>query len=93
MLISYFINIYPTLGEWGWVLGMNAKKIEPTALKEQLSRLDFAGIETRFLNQDAMISMLNFGKGVLEGLDGIEVNEELNLALFQYYRNGSWDLY
>jgi spermidine synthase len=86
-------NHIPTLGEWGWVLGMNAKNIEPNSLKEQLSMLDFAGTETRFLNNDAMVSMLNFGKGLFEGLDAIEVNEELNLALFQYYRDGSWDVY
>ncbi len=86
-------NHIPTLGEWAWVLGMNAPQLSTAALKERLSRLTFAGIPTRFLNQDAMISMIHFGKGELAGLEAISVNEEMHLVLDRYYRAGKWELY
>ena len=86
-------NHIPTLGEWGWVLSMNAPNIAASQLKLQLTKLEFSDIETKFLSRDAMLSMLHFGKGILDGLEEISVNDELDLAVFQYYRDGSWDLY
>ncbi|MFQ5822597.1 MAG: polyamine aminopropyltransferase [bacterium] len=86
-------NHIPTLGEWGWVLGFNAKSIEPPSLKARLSELNYSHIETKFLNQEAMISMLNFGKGMVERLEEVAVNDELDLAVYHYYRNGAWDFY
>ena len=86
-------NHIPTLGEWGWVLGMNAPNLAASQLKLQLTKLEFSDIETEFLNPDAMLSMLHFGKGILDGLEEISVNDELDLAVFHYYRDGSWDLY
>jgi spermidine synthase len=86
-------NHIPTMGEWGWVLGVNAPENEQVNLKENLHNLTFDRIETRFLNQDAMISMLHFGKGVFAALDEIKINDELNLALYHYYQKGEWDYY
>ncbi|MEE8585454.1 MAG: spermidine synthase, partial [Acidobacteriota bacterium] len=86
-------NHIPTMGEWGWVLGFNAPEVSDAALKQRLSEQSFQGFETRFLNQEAMLHMLHFGKGVLDRLEGIEVNQELNLALYNYYQQGEWDLY
>jgi spermidine synthase len=86
-------NHIPTMGEWGWVLGINAPNIETPAIKQRLSSLEFGEVETRFLNRDAMVSMLNFGKGELDDLEAIKVNQELELALYHYYRNGRWDFY
>lgn len=90
--IAYHNNI-PTLGEWGWVLGVKGSAIPRQALKKQLAGISFDDVATRFLNQDAMISMLNFGKGELDEYDSVEASNELNLAVYHYYKNGAWDLY
>jgi spermidine synthase len=90
--VAYHNNI-PTLGEWGWVLGVNAPEWDAEVLRERLERLDLSGLETRFLNRDAMVSMLHFGKGVFDELPQVEVNDELELALHRYYRQGAWDIY
>jgi spermidine synthase len=86
-------NHVPTMGEWGWVLGMRGP--DNTAarddwLTERVAALSFETLDTRFLNRDAMLSMLHFGKGFD---DEVEVSNEINLAIFYYYRDGDWDLY
>ena len=90
--IAFHTHI-PTLGEWGWVLGMNAKKVTGHDLKTGLKNLTFQGLGTRYLNQESMGAMLAFGKGFWDQLNEIEVNDELDLAVYHYYRKGSWDLY
>jgi spermidine synthase len=90
--IAYHNHI-PTLGEWGWVLGINLPTIETDTIKEKVGQLRFSDIDSRFLNNEAMLSMLNFGKGIFDKMDDIKVNDELDLALYFYYRNGSWDMY
>ncbi|RMF61497.1 MAG: polyamine aminopropyltransferase [Calditrichaeota bacterium] len=90
--IPYHNNI-PTLGEWGWVVGIKGVKISPEAMREKLAQLTFENIPTRFLNNDAMISMIHFGKGELDDYDEIEVNHELNLAVYHYYKSNDWELY
>jgi len=84
-------NHVPTLGEWGWVLGWNYKAPEEL-LKARLQRMT-PNVTTRFLNHDVMTGMLAFGKGVFDDYATIEVNDEMNLVLFSYYRNGAWDIY
>ena len=86
-------NHVPTLGEWGWVLGVNAPQWTPETLKQRLLAADYSQVETRFLNRDAVVSMLHFGKGVFDGLEDIAVNDGLDLALYQYYKQGAWDFY
>ena len=90
--VAYHNNI-PTMGEWGWVLAMKTRRISSEQLKTALANLSFAHIRTRFLNQDAMLSMLLFGKGSLEQLDSIEINDEHDLAVYRYYQQGRWDVY
>ena len=90
--IAYHNHI-PTLGEWGWVIGIHAAEFTPALLKKKLSLLEYDSITTRYLNQDAMVSMLHFGKGVLDELDKITIGDELDLAVYQYYRQGAWDIY
>ena len=90
--IAYHNHI-PTMGEWGWVLGINLADIETETLKERISLLNFAGLQTRFLNQDAMTAMVRFGKGELDGITEIQINQELELKLFHYYKEGKWDIY
>ena len=88
-------NQIPTMGEWGWVLGVKQEDLTEARLKEIASGLSFHRINTRFINQDAMISMIHFGKGVFDGedLDKIEINTELNPVLYGYYQQGSWGIY
>ena len=86
-------NHIPTLGEWGWVLGIKNANINSEKLKEILGKLTFEDLETRFLNQDAMISMINFSKGIFHDLDNIKINDELDLNLYHYYRLGTWGVY
>ncbi len=90
--IAYHNHI-PTLGEWGWVLGIHHSNISPEMLKARLTSSEFTNIDTRFLNRDAMISMLHFGKGELDRLETVEINQELELKLFHYYKEGNWEFY
>ncbi len=86
-------NQVPTLGEWGWLLGMEAGLIEEGHLKKALAELSFENINTRFINRPAMISMLHFGKGVFNENDPIQINTRSRPVLLDYYRHGKWDLY
>ncbi len=86
-------NHVPTMGEWGWVLGMRGGGDAAPAgdwLDRRLAALSFETLGTRFLNRDAMVSMLHFGKGFD---DIVEVSDETNFAVFYYYRDGDWGLY
>ena len=91
-VVSYQ-NAIPSMGEWGWNLGVKSEKMTTDRLRESLLSLEFSGLETRFLNRDAMISMAYFGKGLFERLGGIEVNTQFNPVLLEYYRKGDWDMY
>jgi spermidine synthase len=86
-------NNIPTMGEWGWVLGINSPKVNSDELKDHLAQLRFDKIDTRYLNQEALRGMLSFGKGFFDRLTEISVNSELNLSVYSYYRNGKWDVY
>jgi len=88
-------NQIPTMGEWGWVLGIKKEEIDDETLKRRALAMDFTGLETRFLNRDAMISMVHFGKGILdgEGVEKIGVNTEINPVLHRYYLSGTWGMY
>lgn len=88
-------NHVPTLGEWGFVLGVKPSEhrlLPARALKGALEEETFSGVATKFLNQDAMKHMLNFGKDELAELAGVKVSSELNHAVADYYRSGRWDL-
>ena len=88
-------NHVPTMGEWGWVLGMKASEADGAQLKRRVLNLNVEQVETRFLNTDAMISMIHFGKGMLdsEEMSKIKVNTQMNPILHSYYMSGSWDMY
>ncbi len=88
-------NQVPTMGEWGWVLGIDSLYMKEDKLKAIAGKLEFKDIETRFINRDAMISMIYFGKGVLDkkSFGKTEVNTELNPVLFRYYLRGTWGMY
>ncbi len=86
-------NNIPTMGEWGWVLGMKTRRLDDEGLKQRILSAAYDRVPTRFLNRDAVFALLHFGKGTLEHLDSVQVNDEFNLALYRYYQAGSWDIY
>ena len=67
---------------------MPAKRLKQEVIAQKLS-----DIETHFFNQNAMISMAYFGKGLFEKEKKIEPNTQFNHNILKYYRQGSWDLY
>lgn len=87
-------NQIPTMGEWGWVMGVGNKEAA-AGLKESVLALDFDDLDTRFINNEAMISMLHFGKGVfVPGWENsIKINTQANPVLNTYYRSGAWAMY
>ncbi|MDD4393380.1 MAG: polyamine aminopropyltransferase [Desulfobacterales bacterium] len=88
-------NQVPTMGEWGWVIGVRDEDADETTIKRVLMNETFSDIQTRFINADAMISMMLFGKGVLDDarFKGIKVNSEAKPVLTRYYKAGSWGMY
>ena len=81
-----------TLGQWGWIIGINdTLNID---YKKVLQNLTFDNIETKWLNHEAMSHITSFGKYyLLNPSDSIEINTIHNPVLQKYYLNGSWDLY
>lgn len=88
-------NHIPTMGEWGWVLGARTEDFGQKLLKARIAAETFTGIDTRFVNNDAVLSMIHFGKGILDedAMEKIKINTELSPVLQQYYRAGSWGMY
>lgn len=88
-------NQVPTLGEWGWILAANNKDITEEKLRNLASRLKFNDIKTKFLNHDAMISMIYFGKETFNKniMNKISINTEADPVLYRYYQQGSWGFY
>ncbi|WP_430811523.1 MULTISPECIES: polyamine aminopropyltransferase [unclassified Carboxylicivirga] len=81
-----------TLGEWGWSLGI--KSTRELDLKKHLQKLHFDGINTQWLNNDAMQLITSFGKAIYPGIDdSVRVNRIHDPVLYKYYLKGNWDLY
>jgi spermidine synthase len=89
-------NSIPTMGEWGWVLGVVSNDCRSDQLKQRLMAADFSDVKTRYVNHDAMVAMLHFGKGILENTESekIDINLEISPVLHRYYLSGaSWNFY
>jgi spermidine synthase len=88
-------NQIPTMGEWGWILGMRKEELDEKTLKRYALTRDFTDLKTRFLNRDALISMVHFGKGIVdeEVVEKISANTEINPVLHRYYLSGKWAMY
>ncbi|MDR4503363.1 MAG: polyamine aminopropyltransferase [Candidatus Scalindua sp.] len=91
-VLPYHNNI-PTLGEWGWCLGMREETITFDMLKSKVMKIDLENIPTQFLNNEAIISMIHFGKGILNKKEAVKINTILNPVLVQYYKKGAWAVY
>jgi spermidine synthase len=86
-------NSIPSMGRWGWNLGVKQEVMNSETIKHNLLQLTFENVETRFINRDAMISMTHFGKGLFEREPTIQSNTEFNHILLKYYRKGDWEVY
>ncbi|KPA17466.1 spermidine synthase [Candidatus Magnetomorum sp. HK-1] len=86
-------NHIPTMGEWGFVLGMRKIDITSEKLKERAEQLKFSDISCRFINNNGMLSMIYFGKGILDQINTVKLNTQLNPVLHQYYLSGNWGVY
>ena len=83
-------NAIPTMGDWGWQLGMKAEVIKEPDLKRRALALNFSDVETVFLNREAMAGMLHFWKGMFDDISNVAVNTELAPVVDSYYREGEW---
>lgn len=83
-----FHNQVLTLGEWSWTLGTKAHT--SSELKSKLESADFEAFNTRWLNQEAMQMMLNFGKPS-RVLGQVEVNSIAHPVLYKLYLQGNYE--
>jgi spermidine synthase len=90
-VLPFHIGI-PTMGDWGWQLGMKAGRVSQKMLKQRAMGLDFSGVETHFLNGEAMIGMLHFWKGLFEEAETILVSTEVEPTVDGYYRKAEWGI-
>ena len=86
-------NHIPTLGDWGWCLGVKKEVATLDQLKKEIVNVDLNDLHTKFLNNDAVMSMVHFGKGILELKNSVEINTVLDPVLVKYYKSGEWDMY
>ncbi|WP_272150350.1 polyamine aminopropyltransferase [Tenacibaculum aiptasiae] len=84
-----------SMGEWGWIIGTKNKNISKGTFKKQLQSLQFNSINSKWINNEAMLLLTSFGKKDFFNIDAkkIEVNKIQNPVLYQYYLKGNWDLY
>lgn len=82
-----FHNQVLSLGEWAWTMGSKSDK----SLKESLSHLTFEGIETQWLNSEAMRMMLSFGKPYVT-VDKAAINTIENPMIYRLYNQGNYQL-
>jgi spermidine synthase len=65
-------------------------------LLASLRKLSFEKTPTRWINQEAMLSMTSFGKKSYfydPKKQPVQINTIHNPVLYRYYLNGGWDLY
>jgi spermidine synthase len=69
--------------------------MDEKTLKERVVAGDYSALPTRFLNGDAVISMVHFGRGVIDPsvVAEVAVNRRSRPVLHRYYAAGSWGIY
>ncbi len=85
-------NQVVTMGEWGWVLGMKTTRSEEELLNS-IQQLKTETVDTRWLNNEALMMITSFGKDYFAKADTVEINKIHDPILYHYYLNGAWDLY
>ena len=87
--VPYHTTI-PTMGTWGWVIAQKADLVGSTELKGRLSRLQFEIVETDFINNEAIVGMLQFWKGAFDGMGKLAINTMMDPVVDKYYRESEW---
>lgn len=81
-----------TMGEWGWILGQ--KQPSDINLTKSLRQLKFDSIQTKWINNEAMLLMTSFGKNTyIWEKEKVKINYIHNPVLYKYYIKGNWDIY
>jgi spermidine synthase len=80
-----------TLGEWGWVAG--AKNRTSDEFLSELRQARYSGIDTQWINNDAVKMMTQFSRPFYLKNPDIKVNRLINPVLYKYYNEGKWDVY
>ncbi len=91
-VLPYHNNV-PTLGDWGFIVGIEHDVMTEVALTQAVVTLLFNNINTRFLNREAMVGMIQFGKGLFEREDEIKINRQSQPVFPGYYDKGRWEMY
>ncbi len=76
-----------TLGEWGWIL-----VCKKPIFKQQVLDVSLDDLDLKWLNKDALMQISSFGKPLVD-TTGIEVNTIFSPKLYQYYKEGNWNLF
>lgn len=85
-----------TMGDWGWVIASGEKRFNNHKnFKKAFRAIDLKDLDSRFINEDILDSMLVFGKDVFSkiDMDRIKINTKTNPVLYQYYTRGRWEIY
>lgn len=98
-MLSSNLNTLPlhnqilSMGEWGWIAGFK-HRMNRTHMLSELQKFD-EGIETAWLNREAMKLITSFGKDYFnkEQSADLSINTLNNPVLPRYYEEGNWDTY
>ncbi|SMC25977.1 spermidine synthase [Desulfacinum hydrothermale DSM 13146] len=81
----------PTMGEWGWVMGMRE---ETDHLPERLAEVARRRLPpTRYLDPEVLRSLFVFGKDLRRGPEPLLVHSEKKPVLYRAYEQGLWETY
>ncbi len=86
-------NSIPTMGQWGWNLGISEEFMTVNRLRSTAFKFEFKNVKTRFLNSGSMMALSHFGKGFFDRENEIVLNTEFDHKILEYYRQGDWDIY
>ncbi len=85
-------NHVPTMGEWGWVLGVKGASTKEAF--ERFGQLQIRNLPTTWLTDPCFNSMSTFGKeSIFVKEDTLKTNRIHDPVLYHYFLRGTWDLY
>ncbi len=84
----------PTMGEWGWVMGVFPGRVSAKDRIDMIVRTARERLpETRFLTPQTLAALFAFGKDSARGAQPLCVNSEKAPLLYSAYQRGIWDVY
>jgi len=83
-----------TMGEWGWVIGYSDTTIATQQLIQKMASYPYDSLPLQWMNQSAIQNLTSFGKPYFkQNEEEIKANYIHHPVLYEYYLNGTWDLY